>query len=183
MHQGVDFTRRDALDDTSQNRPGALRFVPLAHVEFDDAVADVWAGCGHFVGGPDVAPSELDETSALGETGQARGDETLARQAVHDDVHARPVGSLQHPLAEFRGAAVEDVRYPERAQEITLRCARRGDHFRPGGAREFDGRQSEAARAGVDQHPVAGLEIGRLECQGSRHEDARHGGERRRRHP
>ena len=181
VDQRLDFAGGQAFDQAAEDRAGAFGLVAFQDVEFDDRVAGVRSCSRHFVGGPDVASRQLHEMPAVGEAGQARLDEAFARQAVHDDVDAGAVGGLQDPRAEVRGSAVEYVGDADGTQERALGGARRGDHLGAGRPREFDGRQSQAAGTGMDQDPLARLEIRRLEGQRRGHEDARYGGQRRRR--
>ena len=97
------------------------------------------------------------------QTGQARLDEALSRQAVEHHVNALAVGGFEDFPSEPRLAAVEHVLHAQGPQVSLLRGAGGSEYLRARGMRKLDGGEADAARAGVNQHPLAGLQIRQVE--------------------
>ena len=154
----------------------------LQGVEIEDRIGDVRPQRRHLVLAQDVPPGELHEAAAVREAGEARLDEALAGQAVQHDVDPGAARGREDVLAEGGRAAVEHVLHAERAEVGLLGRARRGEHLRARSLRELDGGEPDAARAGVNQHAVPGLESGKLVREHACHEHRGDRGERRRRH-
>ena len=155
------------------SRPCGMLY--LQDIQFQDGVGHVRTRLGHLFVAQNVPAGQLHEAAPLCETGKARFDEPLSGQAVHHDVHARASGNFEDFLSEGRLAAVEDVFHAQRPQVLPFRCARGREDFRPGGPGQLDGRQTHAARTGVNQYPVAGFQPGKFEGKGRRNEHLGHG--------
>ena len=188
MDEGPEHALRQLLHDPPQDlsRPGRVFF--LEDIDHEDGIGHVRPYGRHLLLAQDVDPGHLDEAAAPGQAGQARVDETLAGQAVQDDVDARPVRRVEDLLPEGRRAAVEDMLDAQRPEVGPLARARGREHLRAGGLGELDRRQPHAACSGVNQDPLAGCQARHVEGERRRHERGRHGrqfrdGEpRRRRH-
>ena len=115
-----------------------------------------------------------------------RGVDEIPGEGVEDDVHPLAIGSGEKLLAETEVARGGD------AVVCQTRLAQRIPLVRMGGcedlgaeiAGEIDRATADAAGAGVDQHPLAGLQASEVgEAVEGRERDDRHGGALRLRPP
>ena len=164
-----------------QNPADPRRFGFFQDVQFQDGVGHVGTRGRHLLLAQDIPPGQFHEPAAVFQAGQAGVDEAFSGQAVQHHVHPGAVRGFEDFPAERGRAAVKDLLYAQRPEIRLLRRACGGEDLRACGLRHLDGRDSDSPRAGVDQHPVAGLEPGKLVGQRGRHERARHGGQRRHR--
>ena len=180
---GVDERRQLAgcqpLHHVSEGLPRPPGVVLLQNVELQNVIGHVRPRRGHVAVAVDIHPGQFDETPAGRQAGQARLDKTLAGQAVQHHVNAFTAGSREDFLPKRRAAAVEHVFHPQRPQVGLLRLAGGGEHFRARGMRKLDSRQPHTAGAGVNQHPLAGLQLRKVERQRRGDEHRRHRGQRR----
>ena len=177
VDDGLQLTCRNARHNVAQHPADPLRIGLLQDIQLQDVVGDVRPGRRHLVLGENVAPGHLHKAAPVPQTGQAGVDEALAGEAVQHDVHPGAAGRLEDLFAERRGAAVEHVLDAERAQVRLLGGACGGEDLRTRSLHPLDGGQTHAARARVNQNPLAGLQSGILEGQGSRDEGAGDGRE------
>ena len=130
----------------------------LQYIQFQNVVLYVRPdGCHLFVA-ENVPPGQLDKATALRQTGQAGLDEAFTCKAVQHHVHALAAGGCQDILAKRGRAAIENVLDADRPEICLLGRAGRGVHFGAGGLGQLDRRQTYAARARVNQHPVSRLQ-------------------------
>ena len=173
-----EFSREDARHHLAQDPPDPLGIRLLQDVQLQDVVGHVRTRLRHLVLGQDVAPGHLNEAAPASEAGEAGVDEALSGEAVQHDIHAGAIGRVEDFLPERRRAAVEDVLDAERPQVRLLWRARGCEDLRARRPHPLDGGQTHAARARVNQNPLARLQSGVLEGQRGRHEGA---GDRRQR--
>ena len=177
VHDRLQLSRLQPPHDVAQDPSDPRRLGLLQDIELQDVVTDVGTERGHLLLAQDVPSSQLHESPALLEAGETRVDESLARQAVEDDIHPLSARGLEDPAGELRAAAVEQPVDAERPEIGLLGRTRGGEDFGAGGLHELDRGQTHPARPGVDEHALAGLEPRELERERRRHEGARHTGQ------
>ena len=107
----------------------------------------------------DVGLADFEEPAVRAEDRQALGDR-LAGQRVEHDVDALAVGVGEDLVGERGRAAAVDVLHAERAEEVALFVAAgRGEDFRAEMLGDLNRGEADAAGTGVNQHPLAGLEL------------------------
>ena len=128
-------------------------------IQLQDVVIHILARGGHFFLAVDVHSGQLDEPAAMRKAGQARLDKALSSQAVQHHMNAFATSGFEDFLPKLRLPAVEDMLHTKRVQIRLFRRACRGEHFRARGVRKLDSCQSYTARARVNKHPLARLQL------------------------
>ena len=103
-------------------------------------------------------PGQFHEAPALLQAGEAGVDESLARQAVEDDIHSLAARGFKNLAGELRGPAVEQPVHAKRSEIRLLRRARSGEDFRARGLNELNCGQTHSAGSGVDEHALSRLQ-------------------------
>ncbi len=102
-----------------------------------------------------IALANFDETAIRAKRLKALRD-GLTGQRVQHDVHALPVRGLHNFVGEIQRARVHHLLNAERAQILALLfTAGSRKNFSAEASRQLHGGQPDAARGGVNQHPLA----------------------------
>ena len=163
MHERRKLARCHSGQNVSEGRTRPCWVLLFQGVEIEDRIGDVRSYRCHFLLAKDVPPGEFHEASALREAEEACFDEALAGEAVQHDVDPGATCRVEDFTSKRGRAAVEHSFDAERTEVGLLARARGCVHFRSCGLGQLDGRQPDAARAGVNQHAVPGLQPGKLE--------------------
>ena len=189
MNKGCELSRRDPRHQIPQYRAHPFGIGLLQNIQLQNGVGHVGTHFRHLLLTQDVPPGHLDEAAAGHQAGQTGVDEAFAGEAVQHHMNTFTPCDFQDLGSESGLATVEDVLDADRSQVCLLRRTGGGKHFGTGGVGQLYGRQSHAARAGMNQYPFPGLEPGVLERQRGRYERAGDGRQgrcgdprRRRRH-
>ena len=148
--------------DLSKQPRGELGPTGQQLIGIDAKVADVVLEGAQADGGvlEEIALAELQE-AAEGLEHRKAAAHGLAGKRVEHDINAFAVGRGEDVVGKGEAARIEDMIRAEQAHEIAfLIAACRGIHLRAEMLGELDGGNAHPARRAVDEHALAGLQVG-----------------------
>ncbi len=109
-----------------------------------------------------ISLADFQETTVRGEQRQAVLNGRAGERVQHH-VHPSTAAGRAECVGEAEAARIGDVGDAERLEKLTLgRAAGRGEHFRAGALGNLERRQPGAAGRRMDQHALAGLQVGEV---------------------
>ena len=160
LWQQVQSPSGKGVHDRRQHRANLGRLGLGNGHQIDKVIVYISARVIHRVSVPDIALGQFQETSSRGQHGQALFNKAFTGQRVEDNIHPLTSGVSQDLVGKRQGARVIEVGDSQRLEHCPFARAGRGVNLSTGGLGDLDRRQPGATSRGVDQHLVAGLNVG-----------------------